>query len=263
MATFCATPGFLATSRNGAIACCARLHFVKAICNSTSLWHFQGYVKGNMSSLNPTELLQALEWRYATKVFDPAKKIPAETWQALERALVLTPTSYGLQPYQFLVIGDPVKRTALVPHSWGQKQVVDASHFVVFTAKTKMTEADVDKLISRISSVRGVPAESMTPFWNMMIGDVVKGPRGKIAHEWAARQAYIALGNLMTCAAVLGVDACPMEGLVPAEYDKVLNLDGSGYATIVACALGYRSPDDKYAKLAKVRYDANEVVRHL
>ena len=216
-----------------------------------------------MSSLNPTELLHALEWRYATKVFDPSKKIPADAWQALERALLLTPSSYGLQPYQFLVINDPAKRAELLPHSWGQKQVVDASHFVVFTAKNKMTRADVDKLIVRISSVRGVPAESMTSYWNMMIGDVVNGPRGKAAHEWATRQAYIALGNLMTCAAVLGVDACPMEGFVPAEYDRILDLNGSGYATVVACALGYRSPNDKYATLAKVRFEAKDVLRHV
>ncbi len=187
------------------------------------------------------ELLDALQWRYATKVFDATKKIPAEIWSALEQALVLTPTSYGLQPYQFLVVQDAAKRAALLPHSWNQKQVVDASHFVVFTARTEMKKTDVDKLIARISSVRGVPAESMTPYWNMMIGDVVNGPRGKAAHEWAARQAYIALGNLMTAAAVLGVDACPMEGINPVEYDKILQLEGTGYKTVVALALGYRS----------------------
>jgi nitroreductase len=97
----------------------------------------------------------------------------------------------------------------------------------------------------------------------MMLGDVVNGPRGKIAHEWAARQAYIALGNLMTCAAVLGVDACPMEGLDPAEYDRVLDLTGSGYATVVACALGYRATTDKYASLPKVRYEATELVQQV
>jgi nitroreductase len=94
-----------------------------------------------------------------------------------------------------------------------------------------------------------------------MLGDVVNGPRGKIAYEWAARQAYIALGNLMTCAAVLGVDTCPMEGLVPMEYDKVLNLNGSGYATVMACALGYRATGDKYASLAKVRYETKDLVQ--
>lgn len=207
------------------------------------------------------QLLDALQWRYATKVFDAAKKIPADLWDALEQSLVLTPTSYGLQPYHFLIVQDPAVRAALLPHSWGQKQVVDCSHFIVFTARTEMKEADVDKLIARISSVRGVPAESMTPYWNMMIKDVVNGPRGKTAHEWAARQCYIALGNLMTCAAVLGVDACPMEGLVPAEYDKILKLEGTGYKTVVALALGYRAATDKYASLAKIRYQTADLVR--
>src|ERR1035437_11038180 len=98
----------------------------------------------------PQQLLNALQWRYATKFFDATKKTPADVWQTLERALVLTPTSYGLQPYRFLVINDPVKRAELLPHSWNQKQVVDASHFVVFTPRTKMTGADVTKLIQQI-----------------------------------------------------------------------------------------------------------------
>ena len=208
-----------------------------------------------MNNGTTKQLLDALQWRYATKVFDAAKKIPGEVWQTLERALVLTPTSYGLQPYQFLVISDPAKRAELLPHSWNQKQVVDASHFVVFTARTKMTGADVNKLIKLTSDVRKIPAESLNFYRDMMLGDVVNGPRGKTAHEWAARQTYIALGNMMTCAAVLGVDACPMEGLNPVEYDRVLGLNGSGYATVVACALGYRAASDKYANLPKVRYE--------
>ena len=174
---------------------------------------------------------------------------------------MLTPSSYGLQPYQFLIVQDPEKRAALLPHSWGQKQVVDCSHFVVFTARTEMKEADVTKLIACISAVRGIPAESLNFYRDMMLGDVVNGPRGKIAHEWAARQAYIALGNLMTAAAVLGVDACPMEGLAPAEYDRILSLHGTGYATVVACALGYRAAGDKYASLPKVRYATTDLVR--
>jgi nitroreductase len=209
------------------------------------------------------QLLDALQWRYATKVFDPAKKIPADVWQALERALVLTPTSYGLQPYRFLVIHDPARRAELLPHSWNQKQVVDASHFVVFTARTRMTGADVTKLIQRTSDIRKIPAESLNFYRDMMLSDIVNGPRGKIAHEWAARQAYIALGNLMTCAAVLGVDACPMEGLDPVEYDRVLDLSGGDYATVVACALGYRATNDKYAGLPKVRYETSELVQQV
>ena len=209
------------------------------------------------------QLLDALQWRYATKVFDATRKIPADVWQTLERALVLTPTSYGLQPYRFLVINDPVKRAELLPHSWNQKQAVDASHFVVFTARTKITGADVNKLIMRTSDIRKIPAESLNFYRDLMLGDVVNGPRGKTAHEWATRQTYIALGNLMTCAAVLGVDTCPMEGLDPAEYDRVLGLNGSGYATVVACALGYRAATDKYANLPKVRYEAKELVQQV
>ncbi len=215
-----------------------------------------------MSTPN-TQLLAALNWRYATKVFDAAKKIPTDTWQTLEQSLVLTPTSYGLQPYQFLIVANPAKRAELLPHSWNQKQVVDASHFVVFIARTEMKEADVDKLIKRTTDLRQLPADALNAYRGMMIGDIVNGPRGQKAHEWAARQAYIALGNLMTCAAVLGVDTCPMEGLSPVEYDKILNLNGSGYATVVACALGYRAASDKYASLAKVRYEATDLVKHI
>jgi nitroreductase len=211
---------------------------------------------------NPTaQLLNALEWRYATKIFDATKKIPADIWQALEQVLVLTPTSYCLQPYKFLVIQDAAKRAELLQYSRKQKQVVDASHFVVFTARTEMKEADVDKLIKRTTDLRKLPADALNGYRGMMVADVVNGLRSKKAHEWAARQAYIALGNLMTSAAFLGVDACPMEGLDPNEYDRVLNLAGSGYATVMACALGYRSAGDKYAGLAKVRYELKDLVQ--
>ncbi|MFM2082142.1 MAG: hypothetical protein RL380_833 [Verrucomicrobiota bacterium] len=212
-------------------------------------------------STTPQQLLADLNWRYATKVFDATKKIPADVWDTLAQALTLTPTSYGLQPYKFLIVQDAAQRAALLPHSWGQKQVVDCSHFVVFTARTDMKEADVDKLIQRISKVRGVPAESLGQYRGMMISDIVNGPRGKAAHEWAARQTYIALGNFMTSAAVLGVDACPMEGINPLEYDKILGLEGSGYKTVVACAAGYRAAGDKYATLAKVRYETADTVK--
>jgi nitroreductase len=216
-----------------------------------------------MNNIATKNLMDALNWRYATKIFDAHKKISPELWDALEKTLVLTPTSYGLQPYKFLVVQDGATRDALLPQSWGQKQVVDCSHFVVFLARTEMTEADVKKFIQLTCTVRGIPEAALAGYQKMMLGDVVHGPRGKIAHEWATRQSYIALGNLMTAAAILGVDACPMEGISPADYDKILKLEGSGYKTVVACALGYRSDADKYAKLAKVRYETKELVQHV
>lgn len=205
------------------------------------------------------DLLKALEWRYATKRFDKTKKIPGDVWDALEKALILTPTSYGLQPYKFIVMTGARMRSELVPHSWNQTQVVDCSHYVVFTARIKMEEVDVDRWVRRLAEVRGVTVDSLDAYRNMMTNNVVHGPRSKISYEWATRQVYIALGNLMTCAAVIGVDACPMEGIVPPEYDRVLNLEGSGYATVVACALGYRAADDKYAKVPKARFTDSDL----
>jgi nitroreductase len=159
------------------------------------------------------------------------------------------------------VVNAPAIRAELLRHSWHQKQVVEASHFVVFTARTEMKEADVDRFIQRTAEVRKLPAEKLNSYRGVIIGDIVHGSRGKHAHEWATRQVYIALGNLMTAAAIIGVDTCPMEGLVPSEYDQVLGLANSGYATVVACALGYRSANDKYAGLAKVRYETKDVVQ--
>lgn len=214
-----------------------------------------------MTTIPAPQLLDALQWRYATKAFDPQRKIPAATWETLVRSLVLSPSSYGLQPYRFLVVENRDTRQQLLPHSWGQRQVVDASHLVVFAARTTMTESEIDAFVARVAEVRGVAASALADYRGMMIGDVVKGPRSAVAAEWAARQAYIALGNLLTSAALLGVDACPMEGLVPQEYDRILGLTGSGYATVVAATLGYRAAIDKYASLPKVRFPESHLVK--
>jgi nitroreductase len=205
-------------------------------------------------------LLQQLRWRYATKTFDPTKKISDADWAALEQALILTPTSYGFQPYRFVVITDPALREKLVPLSWGQRQVVDACRYVVFAAKTSVSEADVDHYVEHIARVRNTPVASLERLKKMLIGDIVTGPRSQQQHEWATRQAYIALGNFMTSAAMLGIDVCPMEGIDPVKYDEILDLPAKGYKTVVAAAAGYRSADCKYATLPKVRYDAEELI---
>ncbi len=205
-------------------------------------------------------LLGQLDWRYATKKFDPAKRIAAADWAALEQALILTPTSYGLQPYKFLVLTDPALRAQLVPASWGQTQPVDCSHYVVFAARAKNTEADVDRYLALMAAVRGTTTESLAGFKKVLMGDVVDGPRGEVSLEWAARQAYIALGNFMTAAALIGVDTCPMEGFEPPQYDEILGLPAQGFRAVVACAAGYRSAEDKYAALPKVRFPADVMI---
>lgn len=215
-----------------------------------------------MSTIPGESLLQQMKWRYATKKFDATKKIPAADWAVLEESLVLTASSYGLQPWKFIVVTDPALKAKLRPASWNQSQVEDCSHLVVFTAQQDVTEADVDRFISRIAEVRGVTAESLAGYKGFMMGDLVNGARHAIIHEWAARQTYIAMGNLLTSAALLGIDACPFEGIEPAKYDEILGLKGSGYATVSACPVGYRAEDDKYATAPKVRFAAKDVVEH-
>ncbi len=215
-----------------------------------------------MSPIPSSQLLDALNWRYATKSFDPGRKIPDDTWAALEESLVLTPSSYGLQPWKFLVITDKPLRESLVPHAWRQRQVADCSHLVVMAVKRKMTEADIDRFIHRIAEVRGGTADALAGFKKMMVDDVVTGERGRWAAEWAARQAYIALGQFMTGAALLGIDTCPMEGFEPQKFDEILQLAGEGLTTAVLCPAGYRSADDRHATLPKVRFKAADVIEH-
>lgn len=207
----------------------------------------------NPTPIPPSQLLDAMRWRYATKAFDANRKISADVWSALEESLVLSPSSFGLQPYRFTVIHDPATRERLLPHAWGQRQVVDASHFVVFAARTSVTEVEIDTFIARIASARGVTPESLASYRGMMTGMLLSDGFKPMVPHWTARQAYIALGNLLTSAALLGVDACPMEGFVPAEFDQVLGLPAQGLAAVVCCALGYRSTEDQYALAPKVR----------
>jgi nitroreductase len=212
-------------------------------------------------TVSESQLLETLQWRYATKAFDPNRKISAATWETLQKALVLSPSSFGLQPYKFIVVNDPATRAKLLPHAWNQRQVVDASHFIVFAARTAMTEAEIDRFLGRIMELRGWSREALAGYRQMMTGNLLGSEASARVPHWTARQAYIALGNLLACAALLGVDACPMEGFVPAEFDKVLGLTAQGYAAVVCCALGNRSAEDKYAAAPKVRFPVAELVK--
>jgi nitroreductase len=210
---------------------------------------------------SPQLVLQQLKWRYATKQFDPSKKIPDDIWHALEQSLVLTPSSFGMQPWKFIVVRNPETRQALLAHSWKQTQVVDASHLVVLAIKKNMNDSDVDRYLARTATVQGAPLESLEGF-----GKIIKGfmanPKMDV-DGWATRQVYIALGQLMVAAAMLGVDACPMEGIVPPKYDEVLGLADQGYAAVLACPVGYRAADDKYAAKPKVRFETAEVIQYV
>lgn len=213
--------------------------------------------------VSPEQLLQQLQWRYATKKFDPTKQIPEEVWSALEQSLILAPSSFGLQPWKFFVINNPQVRQQLVEYSWGQTQVADASHLVVLAIKKDVGEADVDHYIQSISTVRQVPVDNLQGFSKVIKGFLSSPPYPLDLNEWSKRQLYIALGQFMTSAALLGIDTCPMEGFDPAKFDQALGLAEQGYTAVVLCPAGYRAEDDKNASLPKVRYSQEEVVAYI
>lgn len=215
-----------------------------------------------MTPVSSSTLLEALNWRYATKKFDASKKIPSDTWKTLEQALVLAPSSFGLQPWKFIIVQDPALRTKLSAAAWGQTQPVDCSHFVVFVGRKDLDAGEVDRFIQRTADVRHVDPVTLKGYRDVIAGSVTNAKSGGYLDVWQSRQVYIALGQFMAAAALLGVDACPMEGFNPAQFDAILGLDTARWGTLCACAAGYRASDDKYASLEKVRYSASDVIEH-
>ncbi|GAB4548444.1 MAG: NAD(P)H-dependent oxidoreductase [Pleurocapsa sp.] len=218
----------------------------------------------NDAIATPEQILQQLHWRYATKKFDPAKKIPEAVWQVLEQSLVFAPSSFGLQPWKFFVIRNPEIRQQLFEHSAQQSPVVDASHLVVFALKKDVDSNYVDSYIKRTAAVRKVSVDDLQGFANVIKGFLANPPAHvNNVNFWSAKQAYIALGFFLTCAATLKVDTLPMEGFIPAKCDEILGLSAKGYASVVLCAAGYRADDDKYAILPKVRFATEDVVDYI
>jgi len=220
-------------------------------------------LSSRMNAIDHQHLLEQLCWRYATKRFDPDRKINPEDWATLEMALVLSPSSFGLQPWTFVVVSDRALRARLVRASHRQRQVVDASHVVVFTAKTGLKEADIDAYLRRVSEVRQVSWESLAPLRAELVSGIALGMDEAARRAWEGRQIYLALGVLLTGAALLGIDACPLEDIAPAEYDAILGLEAKRLTTIVVCALGYRSAADERASLPKVRFRTEDVLWHV
>lgn len=209
----------------------------------------------------PETLVAALKWRYAVKKFDESGRIPAAQWAALEESLALSPSSYGLQAWKFLVVDDKALRAKLKPASWDQSQITGADKLVVFLVKKDAGAADVQRFVDRLSEVRRVPAEMLEDYKQMMLKSVSLPPEK--VEAWLTRQVYIALGNFLTSAALLGVDACPMEGFDKDKYDEILGLHAKGWKSVVVATAGLRASDDAYGKNAKVRFPLSEVVEHV
>ena len=213
-----------------------------------------------MSEISTKVLLDRLQWRYAVKRFDASRQLDESTWQALEQALVLTPSSYGLQPWKFLVITDQEVKDKLPAISWNQQQPRDCSHMVVLAARRIMDTEFIDRYMQSVVEARDLKPGAMDGYRNTLVG-LVGGMEDHL--DWNARQVYIALGQLMVAAALVGVDTCPMEGIDPAAYDELLGLQDSEFTCVVGCAVGYRHPEDGQAHAAKVRYPAQELVQRI
>jgi nitroreductase len=205
-------------------------------------------------------IIESLQWRYATKSFDKSKKISPQEWNKIEDALVLSASSFGLQPWKFVIISDTEKRKKMTPLSWNQTQVENCSHYVVFCAKNNIDADYVEKFISSIATTRNIDKSYLDQYKELMTGFVNNLSKEELLN-WAKKQCYVALGNVLTVAATMQIDACPMEGIDPAGYDEIIKV--SEYNTVFTCAFGYRSDSDQYAKLSKVRFSKEEIIHHI
>lgn len=211
--------------------------------------------------MEPTPILDSLRWRYATKQFDPDKKLSQPQLDTLLESLRLTASSFGLQPWRFVVVTDPATRTELQAVSWNQPQVTDCSHLIVLCRLAEVTDDLVRAHIDNTAATLGTPREKLAP-----LEDIILGFLGRMSDEqkaaWTTNQVYIAMGNLLAACAAERIDACPMEGIDPAGYDRVLGLPAQGCHTVLACPVGFRSDADKYAPAAKVRFPLDDLVIH-
>jgi len=207
-------------------------------------------------------IIEKLNWRYATKKFDTTKQLSDSQLEILKEAFNLTALSYGLQTLKMVVVGDKSIRENLVALAFGQRQVADASHLLVLCIQNEIDTDDVDEHFDTVKAIRNTPDELLDPFKEQLKSTIETMPDSKKS-DWATKQAYIALGNLMTVCAIEEIDSCPMEGFLPEELDKVLNLDKYGLKSVLLLPVGFRAEDDMFASLKKVRKPISDTVVEL
>ncbi|MEH6748527.1 MAG: NAD(P)H-dependent oxidoreductase [Maribacter arcticus] len=207
-------------------------------------------------------VLDKLNWRYATKVFDNSKKVSKEDLNILLDAARLSASSYGLQPYHFFVIEDNEVRSKLRKASWNQSQITDASYLLVLANKPTFNDSLVDNYIDNIVEIRGVSKKDVEGYSQMIKGALLGLPDEQ-KKSWTSDQTYIALGNLMTIAAEMEIDTCPMEGFDKAQYNEILGLNDKNLNASVVLAVGYRADNDETQNYPKVRYSREQIITHI
>ncbi len=204
-------------------------------------------------------IIDGLQTRYSVKQFDTAKKISDEDWSVIEDALVLTPSSFGLEPWKFVVIKDENLKSQLKVASWNQPQITDCSHLVVFCAKNVIDTQYIDLVINNMANVRGLHASDLAGYKERLLGYFANKDLNHI--EYTTNQTFIALGSILTIASLLKIDACPIGGFEPNEYSKILvDVIPAGYTPSVVCPFGYRMPEDKYANIKKARQPKQSII---
>ena len=206
--------------------------------------------------------LDIRNWRYATKKFDATKKVSEQDLETLLEATRLSASSYGLQPYHIYVITDSAIKEQLKPASWGQSQLTDASHIIVFANETDFDESLIDYYLSNVSATRNLPADALTGYGDFMKSKLLEFP-AEVKGEWTTKQVYLALGNAMQAAAELEIDTCPMEGFEPEKYNEILGLTDKNLNAAVVLAVGYRASEDDTQHYAKVRKSTEELFTHI
>lgn len=205
-------------------------------------------------------LQEKLNWRYATKKMDPSKPVAKAKVDAILRAIQLAPTSSGLQPFEVIVVTNPEVKAKLREAAYGQSQITDGSHVVVFAAWDNYTEARIDAVVDQIVAERGLPRDAVSGYYDNLKAMLLPRP-AEVNFEHAARQAYIALGIGLTAAAFEEVDATPMEGFVPAQVDEILGLRARGLGSAAIMALGHRASEGDWLQgMKKVRRPMAELV---
>jgi len=202
-------------------------------------------------------IIDSLNWRYATKKFDSSRKLSLEQVNVLKDAFNLTASSYGLQPIKLVVISNQELKNKLLESSMNQQQVVQCSHLLVICVETEIDEAYIETYFKRVIDIRQTPPNILESFKKSIINEFNDMSNSSIL-SWSKNQAYLALGNLLTVCSVESIDSCPMEGFSPEKYDDILDLKSKNLKSVLVMPIGYRSKDDKFSSLEKVRKDVSD-----
>jgi nitroreductase len=205
------------------------------------------------------DIIRHLEWRYATKEFDTTKVVSEDAFNTILESARLAPSSYGLQPWKFVVVKNPDIRAKLKAAAWNQGQITDASHLVVLCRRSDIDESYVTSYVAQTAALRSIGVEVLDGYKNMMVGSI-NGKNKDERATWMAKQVYIALGFMLHTAAQLEVDTCPMEGFDAKQFDEILGLEAKGLNSVLVCAIGYRKDTDMMAQAAKSRFSKEEVI---